>query len=232
MAVRGERLSRREFSSGVYLRRLRRQINTYTFAKGLRLTTILGSMCLTMCLSICPPAWAAQLSQTNAADSRSAIVLTGDITSGDSHRFFHYIKDNFVKKRRSLTAVYLDSSGGLLEEGRKIAEIVHRLDVAVVVSDSAVCRSACFLILAASSQRIIGVHAKLGVHSVAADPDSIGGKTGEDSSAMAKTVELARLYYAYGLPDSIVVKMLTTLPNSLYSLNDSEKAQLREGGVP
>jgi len=175
------------------------------------------------------PTSAAQLSQTNSADGRSALVLTGDIARGDADRFTRYIEANFVKKKRVLVALYLDSSGGLLHEGTRIAEMVHRLDVAAVVGDSSECESTCFLILAASTQRIIGVHATLGVHSAAIDPDEIGGKTAEDTSAMAVTVGLARLYHSYGVPDSVVVGMMTTLPNSIYKLNDNEKALLRSG---
>lgn len=181
------------------------------------------------CLLLSQPAWAAQFSQTNAADGRSAIVLSGDITRGDADRFTQYIEENFVKKRRTLTALYLNSSGGYLEEGGRIAEIVHRIDLATVVGDSAQCLSACFLILAASTQRIIGVHASLGVHSAAMDPEQLGGKSAEDMAAMAETLWLARLYRKYGVPDSVVVGMLTTLPTSLYKLNEGEKLLLREG---
>jgi hypothetical protein len=181
------------------------------------------------CLLLSQPAWAAQFSQTNAADGRSAIVLSGDITRGDADRFTQYIEENFVKKRRTLTALYLNSGGGFLEEGGRIAEIVHRIDLATVVGDSAQCLSACFLILAASTQRIIGTHATLGVHSAAMDPEQLGGKSAEDMAAMAETLWLARLYRKYGVPDSVVVGMLTTLPTSLYKLNEGEKLLLREG---
>lgn len=176
-----------------------------------------------------PTALGAQFSETNSADSRGSIVLTGDITRGDADRLTQFIETNFVKKRRSLTAIYLDSNGGVLEEGSRIAEIVRRLDVAVVVGDTAVCRSACFLILAASTQRIIGVHATLAVHSVAVDQDQASGKIAEDSGAMAVTLWLARMYRRYGVPDSVVVGMLKTLPYALYTLNENEKEQLRTG---
>jgi hypothetical protein len=175
------------------------------------------------------PVWALQLSQTNPADGKSAVVLSGDIVSGDSGKFVRYIEANFVRKRRSLTAVYVDSDGGVLEEGGRIAAVVHRIGVAVVVGDKAVCFSACFLILAASTQRIIAPLADLGVHSTAADPDQIGGKTAEDGAAMAETVRLARLYHKYGVPDSVVVGMVSTLPNSMYKLSETEKAFLRAG---
>lgn len=191
--------------------------------------TWLAGLGTAACLAICPPGVACQLSQTNQADGRSAMLLTGYIERGDAERFFHYIKENFVEKKRSLTALYLDSNGGIVEEGGRIAEIVHRLDMAVVVGDGAVCRSTCFLILAASSQRIIGLKANLGVHSTAADPESMDGRSAEDTAAMAETVELARLYRGYGVPDSVVVGMITTLPNSLYTLSEAEKSLLRAG---
>lgn len=195
----------------------------YTLSK----RKLMGRLAGAMFLAISPPCLTSQLSQTNPADGRSAIVLTGDIERGDANRFFRYINENFVEKKRSLTALYLDSNGGIVQEGSRIAEIVHRLDVAVVVGDSAVCRSTCFLILAASNRRLIGVKASLGVHSVAADPESMDGRTAEDTPAMAETVELARLYREYGVPDSVVAGMVTTLPSSLYTLSEAEKALLR-----
>ncbi len=180
-------------------------------------------------LSVWHPLWAAQFSQANPADGKSAMMMTGDIVTGDANKFIHYIKENFVNKHRSLTALYLDSDGGVLEDGGRIAEVVHRIDLAVVVGDSAVCQSACFLILAASKQRVIGARARLGVHSTAADPELVGGKTAEDSSAMAETVRLARLYRHYGVPDSVVVGMVSTLPSSIYTLSETEKRLLRAG---
>ncbi len=44
---------------------------------------------------------------------------------------------------------------------------------------------------------------------------------------MATTVGLARLYHRYGVPDSVVAEMVTTLPDALYTLNESEKDLLR-----
>lgn len=180
-------------------------------------------------LLLTQPILAAQISQTNPADGRSAIVLTGDILAGDADRFIRYIDEYFVKKNRLLTAVYLDSNGGLVDEGSKIAALVHRIDVAAVVGDSAVCHSICFLILAASTQRIIGTRAALGVHSTAVDSNQIGGKSAEDTLSMAETIKLARIYWKYGVPDSVVAAMVATLPDSLYTLNEHEKELLRTG---
>jgi hypothetical protein len=74
------------------------------------------------------------------------------------------------------------------------------------------CASACFLMFAAGSVRFFGPHGVIGVHSASApdtasdDPDD---RT-ETLSSMAYTLSMARDYEALGVPDRIIVKMITT----------------------
>ncbi len=178
------------------------------------------------------PSYGLEISQTNAADSRCAVVLSGEITAGDADRMIRFIDENFVQKRRSLSAIYLDSGGGGVVEGGRIARIVHRLGVTVVVGDTAACRSSCVLILASAVRRVIGLHARLAVHSTSADYSLTGGIPAEDDSAVAETLKLARLYHWYGVPDSLVVKMVTTLPSEAYTLTESDKELLRTSVSP
>jgi hypothetical protein len=49
---------------------------------------------------------------------------------------------------------------------------------------------------------------------------------------MAETLWLARLYRRYGVPDSVVVGMLTTLPTALYKLNENEKVSRISTNLP
>lgn len=179
------------------------------------------------------PVSALEISQSTAADSRSAVVLFGDIVSGDADRLVEFIDANFVKKTRSLAAIYIDSNGGVLGEGTRIADIVHRLGVTVVVANGAACKSSCMLILAGAIRRVVGRQADLAVHSTSVNEDALAGRGPvEDSDTMAATLTIARLYHWYGVPDSVVVRLVTTLPSGAYTLTEADKALLRTSSSP
>ncbi|KWV60455.1 hypothetical protein AS156_29175 [Bradyrhizobium macuxiense] len=140
--------------------------------------------------------------------------LSGDIADGDYVRF----RAHFGAERR-IVGIDLDSGGGSLYEGLRIAMLTHQRQVPTYVSNE--CDSACAFIFLASRKRYVAPDAKVGVHSV--------GNThgGEDNGTIRDTIRLARLSAKLGIPLSTIGKMVATPPRKISYLNKEELAALK-----
>jgi hypothetical protein len=167
---------------------------------------------------------AMELSQGNPSANATEIILTGKIAPGDGKSFYEYVDSQFAKRGRILTSLWLNSQGGNIAAAEQIAKIISGTGVAAMVDKGAICDSACFLLFAASKQRFSRQGARLAVHSLS---DDVGDKSVETSATLAKTLVLARLYYAYRVPDNIVGKMVTKPPPELNVLDASDLKSMR-----
>jgi hypothetical protein len=143
------------------------------------------------------------------------VVAAGVIQPGDADRLVSFV--NQLAQSQSVTAFVLNSPGGSIVEAEKVAGIVHRTGVPAIVFDGGECSSACFLIFAAAKSRFVGPRAMLGVHSV-----SVGGA--DNADAMALTTALARDLDQYGVPPSIVGKLVVTSPQDVVWLQAADLA--------
>lgn len=146
------------------------------------------------------------------ADGGKALIVEGDIVVGDADRLAEILAD---RRKRLYVELSLDSPGGLLSEAREMARATHASGIDVAVYTGGTCASACFLIFASGAKRIVEPHAFLGVHSA-----SIGSK--ETVPTLAATTALARELSNYGVPSSILGKIVTTDPTSLAWLSKDE----------
>ena len=111
----------------------------------------------------------------------------------------------------------LDSPGGQLAEGVKLATMIQAAQLPVVVGPGATCASACFLLFAAGSSRIVAPDALIGVHSA-----SEAGQ--ENTDSMATTTAMARAAADLGVPPQIIGKMVETTPNRMAWLTRDDLA--------
>lgn len=91
------------------------------------------------------------------------ILLRGPIIPGDFDRFADFLRA--VPSADRITALALDSPGGNVVEAETIAEAIVRLHASIFVGEGSECSSACFLLFAAGSRRIVRPDALIGVHS-------------------------------------------------------------------
>jgi hypothetical protein len=145
----------------------------------------------------------------------SGVVLRmrGDIHEGDYARFKSHIKRN-----ESIVGLDLSSDGGDLEEGLKIADLVHRKKLAVYVAGE--CNSVCAMIFFSARNRYFGPRSRIGVHSVSDDRDI------EDPGSMLLTVKLARLSAKLGVPNAAIGKMVITRPRTISYLDQADLSAL------
>lgn len=145
----------------------------------------------------------------------SGIVLRmrGDIREGDYLR----LKAQF-KGKKTIVGFDLSSDGGDLEEGLRIAELVRRKKLRVYVADE--CDSACADIFFAAASRYFEPGSKIGVHAISNDKDI------EDVGSKLLTLKLARFWAKTGVPNSVIGKMVTTRPQAITYLNDTDLSDL------
>jgi hypothetical protein len=147
----------------------------------------------------------AEISPKGTRDNGVVIGIVGGLKDGDDSKFA-----SSIQKAKSLgihiSAVSLDSPGGLVIVGASIAKLVRSNGFNTLVPSDATCASACFMIFAAGKERFAGDKARIGVHS-ANNP-----KLGETDDAKSSTIDMARFLAELGVPPPILGKLVTARP--------------------
>jgi hypothetical protein len=152
---------------------------------------------------------------------RVNIQVSGIIGVGDGDLFIRTVQQANAAGK-SIESVQLNSTGGRLGEGAKLAATIKLGKLPTVVASGAVCASACFLAFAAGEQRFAGPGALIGVHK-ASDQGGV-----ETKASGAASVLMARLAKELGVPSPIVARMLATPPTQIAWLDARD---LRAMGV-
>jgi hypothetical protein len=140
--------------------------------------------------------------------------VNGDIQEGDYIRF----RSHFSAERKVI-GVELDSGGGSLDDGFRMARLAHAKGLPTYVSNE--CDSACAFIFLASRKRYVAHGAKIGVHSVG----NVHGT--EDAGTIRDTIRLARLSAKLGVPPSTIGRMVTTPPGKIAYLDQKDLSALK-----
>jgi hypothetical protein len=173
----------------------------------LKPTTVLKLVALLVLVGFLQPAGAFAIKRM-ATGAGTVLRLRGDVKEGDYGRLKSILLSEFV------VGLQISSDGGSLEEGVDIARIVR--DKSLVVYASGECDSACTLIFFAAKERYLGRRSKIGVHSVSNDR----GK--EDADSTRITVRMSRLLVGFGVPHSVIGKMVATPPARITFLDNRD----------
>ena len=145
------------------------------------------------------------------------VLLQGPIVPGDFKRLINFLLAMPPTDR--ITAYALDSPGGNVVEAETLAEAITRLDTSIFVGEGSQCSSACFLLFAAGSRRIVRPGALIGVHSVS--------ENGEETiGSMAVTTAMARNLAKLGVPPAIIGKLVQTPPGRATWLTPADLASM------
>jgi hypothetical protein len=150
-----------------------------------------------------PPAHALQFVQVEASPTEILIGVRGPIVDGDVARLEQVLAA--VPPLRRLLGLAVDSPGGSVVEGERLATLIRARRLPVVILSNSACVSACFLLLAASPQRMAASDAVVGVHSASENGEETG-------ASLAVTTLMARDAANLGIPPSIIGKMVRTTP--------------------
>lgn len=143
--------------------------------------------------------------------NRGVIVAKNKIEPGDDEKLHRFVGE--LPASTVLVAVMLDSAGGNLAEGVKLATTIRNTSLTTAAVGT--CASACFLMFAAGTKKMSFDEARIGVHSA-----SLHGVETMESQAI--TTRMARTASGLGVPASIVGKMVTTPASDIAWLTPAE----------
>lgn len=142
-----------------------------------------------------------EASKLNPKGGPLVIRVDGSIEPGDAAKFV-VAADRAADTGRDFLGVSLNSPGGSLREGLRLGQAIRDRKMRTILLSGNQCASACVLGLAGGTWKLIFKGARIGVHGA-----SIDGR--ETNDALAGTVAMAWLAAQLGVPDSIIVKMVT-----------------------
>jgi hypothetical protein len=184
-------------------------MKTTILGVGLVVTTIVISCAIPSATS------AATFKSVTTKDGGTIILLSGEILEGDTDTLKASIK-TANDAGKLVSGVRLNSPGGNLLEGLKLADAVRFAKVATNVAGSATCASACFLVYAAGATKFANYTAQVGIHGAS-------DKQGEETVASgAATVSMARAAKELGVPAAIIGRMVVTPPNEMVWLTPQD----------
>jgi hypothetical protein len=164
------------------------------------------------------PANAAHIDYLTIA-SLATISITGEIVAGDSAS----LKSAMARAADAgypAAEIMLNSIGGNVYEGVKIARLVHGAKMNTNVAFGAICASVCFLAFAAGAKKTADLAARIGVHSAS-------GELGEETPAsIAGTQAMARIAQTLSVPRAIIEQMLSTPASQVYWLGTTDLAAM------
>ncbi len=146
----------------------------------------------------------------------TVVSLRGDIRDGDASAFAE-LAASAARAGAPVTLLRLDSPGGVVGEGLRIATTVLEAHVATVVDDGGTCASSCFLVLSAGHDRYAGATARVGVHGASQERE-------QTRCARGATISIAQYLKSVGVPYGVIGRMAATPPEEVAWLDRAELA--------
>jgi hypothetical protein len=144
------------------------------------------------------------------------IDVQGTIEAGDQVTLAGLLSGHNVQ------AIRMNSDGGQVMAGVAMAEMIYENKLRTIVGNGDECSSICVLMFTAGTYRGHFSTASIGVHSASYSRD---GNSVETDNSLATSAKLSRLFKAYGMPDSIIGKMVTTPGDDITWIKTDELEQ-------
>lgn len=149
------------------------------------------------------------------------VVIDGPILAGDDSKFRH-IADTYGSKIKS---VILNSPGGSVPDGLRIAELIHSLELNTNIPEGDRCLSACFYLFSAGKQR--NADGALGVHQMSIPGDN----KGDISIIQTYLSRVTRIINNSRIDPVVLDIMLATAPTEIYVFNKDELSTFNIGSA-
>ncbi len=163
-------------------------------------------------VAACWPASAADLTTTLSRENRTIALLSGELADGDASRLRDTIRGS-VSSGRPVSGIRLNSPGGSLLEGVRLAGVIQNAKIATVIASGATCAAACFIVFIAGNQKFVSATATVGVPGAA-------NRLGQD--AAGEVPAIVRVVKELGLLDAIVEKMLAAREDEIVWLTQDD----------
>ena len=158
---------------------------------------------------------AAEFQLSGKRDGNIALMMSGKIDEEDGASLRSLISMAQTKALK-ISHLSLNSPGGSVVAGADLAITVRKSGIGTSVDDANVCASACFMVFAAGVGRVASAQARIGVHS------ATSRVTGETRLAKSVTIDMARLLAEFGVPPSVLGRMVTATPDDIAWLTPDE----------
>ena len=162
------------------------------------------------------PAQSATITTIAGKEGRVVQIL-GRIEWGDADAFIEVVRQATTAGKH-VESVQLNSPGGRLFEGARIAAVIKDGKIPTAVGRGSICASACFLAFAAGHPKFASPGAFVGVHKAS---DNGGRETARSGAA---THSMARFARELGVPSWIIDRMVATPANQIAWLNAEDLA--------
>jgi hypothetical protein len=154
-----------------------------------------------------------QRSVYSGTGSENWIIVKGQITAQDSIKFLAAMGD-----AKDVTTVWLESEGGVVDEGLAIAKIIKVLGLNTYVHDGKACSSICAVMFMSGKRKMLVSTATLGIHPA------------HDSKSLRKdlyaNVSIAWYLGSLGYSEELVDLWIRTSPTQVVDLNDGNYKKL------
>jgi hypothetical protein len=171
-----------------------------------------GVFAFACALATCWPASAADLTTTLSRENKTIVLLNGELADGDAGRLRDIIRGS-ASSGRPVSGIRLNSPGGSLVEGARLAAVIQNAKIATVIASGATCAAACFIAFIAGSQKFVSATATVGVPGAA-------NRFGKD--AAGEVPAIVRVVRELKLLDAIVEKMLAAREDEVVWLTQDD----------
>jgi len=181
-----------------------------------------------LALFVVLPAHAANITYNEKCDDGTTnckfILINGDIMPGDAKKFSDLMATTTTRR------LYLNSPGGLLDEGLAIAKVVHQQhNFETLVDNTDTCVSACAIIWLAGAQRAYFGKSKIGFHGVffaASDKQGRMVQNSKTRPSSSGNAVLGAFFGRLGLSDEAITKLTEAGPDEMFYLNTKNIGEL------
>jgi hypothetical protein len=175
----------------------------------------------TLAIASQPSANAMEFGSADAGKNTLIITMQGKIEPGDTVKLNQFLKT--MPATAHIGAWAMSSQGGVVNEAVQMGEVILKTGAMTLLPDNVTCASACFWLFAAGQSRMMVSTAQLGVH---------GTKDEQGKEAPEGTVDSARFAKQIGIPDSVIVAMVTTPPDQITWLSPRQLTEMEVKIVP
>lgn len=149
-------------------------------------------------------------------DTDYMVEIKGLIEPGDSIKFL-----NVVSQTEGVTTVWLESNGGMVNEGMAIAKMIKVMGLSTYVHESSYCNSICSIIFLSGKRKLVNANSHIGVHAAFVKDSKV-----RDLEANAT---IAWYLGSLGYPEELADLWVKTKPNALINLNVPARKNLELG---
>jgi hypothetical protein len=174
-----------------------------------------GVLAIAWVATACWSASAAELTTMLSKENKTIVLLNGEFAAGDAARVRDLLKTSLAAGK-PVSGIRLNSRGGSIVEGVRLAAIVQGAKIATVVVAGATCAAACFIPFVAGSQKYVSATATVDAPGAAARQEP-SGRT--PAVVRDEKPAIVRVVKELGLLDAIVTKMLSVPEDQTFPLS-------------